>query len=133
MNVGMSSRIHAFLMSCVCVAGSLLVGIAAAASEDVPAEQWHAYGRASTQQRFHPLDAINVDSVRRLGLQWSLDLPNETALVSTPLFADGTLYFAGNFSVVYAVDPRLGRIKWSYDPKTRETLARQHTKMWVNW
>jgi quinohemoprotein ethanol dehydrogenase len=126
-------RIGAFLMSCACIVGSLAHGPGAYALESVSADQWVAYGRDSTQQRFSPLDAINVETVKHLGLQWSLDLPNETALVSTPLFVDGTLYFSGNFSVVYAVDPKQGRVKWSYDPKTRETLARQHTKMWVNW
>jgi quinohemoprotein ethanol dehydrogenase len=115
-------------MSCVCIAGSLTQDLGAYAANSVPAGQWAAYGRDDTQQRFSPLDAINVESVKHLGLQWSLDLPNETALVSTPLFVDGTLYFTGHFSVVYAVDPKQGHVKWVYDPKTRETLAQQRSR-----
>jgi quinohemoprotein ethanol dehydrogenase len=125
--------IAALIMSCACFAGLLTEAVSAYALEAAPADEWHEYGRDYSQQRFSPVDSINAESVKHLGLQWSLELPNETALVSTPLYVDGTLYFTGNFSVVYAVDPKQGRLKWSFDPKTRETLARERSKMVVNF
>jgi quinohemoprotein ethanol dehydrogenase len=94
--------------------------------------QWLSYGRNYSEQRYSPLYAVNGDNVNRLGLQWTLDLPNESALVSTPLSVDGTLYFVGNFSVLYAVDARTGRLKWTYDPKTTEALAHLHSRSKVN-
>src|ERR1700730_9466730 len=76
---------------------------------------------------------INKKSVDKLGLKWALDLPNETSLVSTPLMVRDTLYFTGKFSVVYGVSARTGKIKWVFDPKAREELAKGARRMSANW
>ena len=102
------------------------------ASHSAPGE-WLSYGGDAAQDRFSPLSAINQKTVQRLGLKWSLDLPNETNFVATPLMADGMLYFPGKFSVVYAVDARTGSIVWSFDPKAREALAKTPRRMAYNW
>src|ERR1700722_15050272 len=104
----------ALVMSCTCLGYIPTEAVAAYAPDDTSSNEWPEYGRDHSQQRFSPADSINAESVKHLGLQWSLDLPNETALVSTPLFIDGTLYFTGNFSVVYAVDAKQGRLKWTF-------------------
>jgi quinohemoprotein ethanol dehydrogenase len=75
---------------------------------------WLSVGRAS-ENRFSPLSDINDHTVKRLGLAWHLDLPNEGALQATPLAVDGVLYFSGSRSGVYAVDGRTGRRLWSFD------------------
>jgi quinohemoprotein ethanol dehydrogenase len=62
-----------------------------------------------------------------------LELPEETNLVATPLMVEGVLYFPGKFSVVYAVDARSGKIKWTFDPKAREALAKTPRRMSYNW
>jgi quinohemoprotein ethanol dehydrogenase len=102
------------------------------ASHSAPAE-WLSYGGDAAQDRFSPLSAINQKTVRRLGLKWTLGLPNETNFVATPLMAAGMLYFPGKFSVVYAVDARTGSIVWSFDPKAREALAKTPRRMAYNW
>jgi quinohemoprotein ethanol dehydrogenase len=95
--------------------------------------EWLSYGGDAAQDRFSPLGAINRQTIQRLGLKWILDLPNETNLVATPLMANDILYFPGKFSVVYAVDARTGGIVWSFDPKSREALAKTPNRMAYNW
>jgi len=36
---------------------------------------WPAFGRTYGEQHYSPLDQVNTDTVKRLGLAWSLDLP----------------------------------------------------------
>jgi quinohemoprotein ethanol dehydrogenase len=95
--------------------------------------EWSSYGGGTAQDRFSRLDAINPKTIRRLGLEWALDLPNETNLVATPLMVNGCLYFTGKFSVVYAVDARTGKVTWSFDPKARDELTKTPNRMTYNW
>lgn len=109
----------------------LIAGVACAAAQE-PAGQWPSYGRDHTEQRFSPLDAVNTRTVGKLGLQWWLDLPRETALVSTPLMIGDTLYFSGKFGVVYAVNARTGTLRWTYDPGSVAVLARSPPRLTIN-
>ena len=95
--------------------------------------EWSSYGGGAAQERFSSLSAVNQRTIRRLGLEWALDLPNETNLVATPLMVNGLLYFTGKFSVVYAVDARTGKVTWSFDPKAREELDKTPRRMTYNW
>lgn len=95
--------------------------------------EWASYGGDAAQDRFSALNAINRETVGRLRLAWELELPEETNLVATPLMVKGVLYFPGKFSVVYAVDARSGKIKWTFDPKAREALAKTPRRMSYNW
>jgi quinohemoprotein ethanol dehydrogenase len=77
---------------------------------------WPGYGRTFDQQRFSPLNQINVSNVKRLGLVSFLDL--DVWNVSTvPLESSGVIYFAAGFSVVHAVDAVSGKLLWRYDPR----------------
>ncbi len=67
---------------------------------------------------FSRLDAIDTGNVGRLGLAFSVDLPDETTLEGTPIAVDGTIYFTGTHTKVYAVDGATGPLKWEYDPQT---------------
>ena len=78
---------------------------------------WPAYGRTFSEQRFSPLNQINRQSVSRLGLAWSLELPAVWNVSSAPVAVDGVIYIAVGFSVIYAVDAASGKQLWSYDPK----------------
>jgi len=79
---------------------------------------WPSYGRDTNEDRFSPLTEINGDSIDKLGLAWSLDLPREArSLEATPLEVNGVLYFTTSLSVVYAVDVKTGKKLWVYDPQ----------------
>jgi quinohemoprotein ethanol dehydrogenase len=78
---------------------------------------WPEYGRTFSEQRFSPLDQINRQTVPKLGLAWSLELPDVWNVSSAPVEVDGVIYIAVGFSVIYAVDAVSGKVLWSYDPK----------------
>src|ERR1700683_513357 len=78
---------------------------------------WYSHGGSRDEGNYSVLDQINAQTVGRLGLAWSLDLPGEVSLEATPLAIDGRLYFSGSSSDVYAVDARSGRVLWKYDPQ----------------
>src|SRR6188474_2423290 len=101
--------------------GKSAAGIdAVALTEDKDGANWAAFGRTYSEQRFSPLTQINASNVAQLKPDWFLDLPEDRALVSTPLVANGVLYFVGSLNVVRAVDATTGAIKWRYDPKVME-------------
>ena len=105
--------------SVLVLAGGLSAGIGA----QTPAaagtgDDWTATGGSSDETGFSRLDRITTGNVGRLGLAWSLDLPNEVSLEATPLEVGGTIYFSGSYAAVYAVDAVTGKQLWRYDPET---------------
>ena len=92
---------------------------------------WLAYGRNHNEQRFSPLAQISDSNVGKLGVAWFMDLPGEIALVSTPLVADGVMYFTGNMNVIRAVDATSGKLLWSYDPQVAREVAGHKRLGWV--
>ena len=88
----------------------------AAMSDETAGENWLAFGRTYSEQRFSPLDQINDVNVSGLGVDWYLDLPEDRGLVSTPLVVDGVLYFIGSMNRVRAVDATNGELLWQFDP-----------------
>jgi quinohemoprotein ethanol dehydrogenase len=91
---------------------------------------WPSYGRASTEQRYSPLDRINAGNVNELGVQWVTELPDERSLIATPLAIDGVLYFTGSYSRTYAIDARTGKVLWTFDPKSIERAGDRLRVMW---
>jgi len=79
---------------------------------------WSSYGLDHTEQRFSPLDQINRSNVGRLGLDWSLNVPDAVSINSTPLAIDGVIYSSADRAIVHAVDGATGRLLWSYDPQS---------------
>ena len=112
------------------VAAPLARGEGVGASVD---SQWLSYGRDATQQRFSPLGEITKENIGTLGPAWQLALPNDTTVQATPLEVNGTLYFPIKFGAVYAVDARNGKVKWTFDPKSREELAKTPRRTTYQW
>ena len=99
------------------MAGGDATGDARRPSRAEPDSNWNTHNGGSNESNFSALEQINKQSIGRLGLAWSLDLAGEVSLEATPLAIDGTLYFTGSSSDVYAVDARSGKIRWKYDPE----------------
>ena len=79
---------------------------------------WGDHGAAADESGYSRLTEINRATIGRLGLAWSLDLPDERGVLeATPLEVDGTLYFTGSHGAVHAVDALSGKLKWRYDPE----------------
>ncbi|MDQ8698415.1 PQQ-dependent dehydrogenase, methanol/ethanol family [Hyphomicrobium sp. LHD-15] len=102
----------------------------AALADPAQKDNWLAYGRDHSEQRFSPLDQINAENVGKTGLAWSLPLPEDRALVGTPLVVDGVLYFTGSYSVARAVDAKTGKLIWEYDPETLKHAGDRARMMW---
>lgn len=90
---------------------------------------WPGFGRTAGEQHFSPLKEIDKDSVHKLGLAWSMDLPPQNS-VSAPLAIDGMLYTATGYSVVRAINAETGELLWEYDPKVPEVAGRKLRQGW---
>ncbi len=95
-------------------------------------EDWLAYGRTHSEQRFSPSTQINRTSVTNLGVEWYMDLPNDVGLVSTPLLVNGIMYFTGTMNIIRAVDARTGRLLWQYDPDVAGNIGKDRQVGWVH-
>ena len=96
---------------------------------DQEPQNWLTTGRDAGEQHFSPLDQINTESVRRLGLAW-VDEANASRgrvhhrLEATPVVVDGTMYASGPWGVVYALDAATGKPRWRFDPEVDAGRAR---------
>jgi alcohol dehydrogenase (cytochrome c)/quinohemoprotein ethanol dehydrogenase len=80
-------------------------------------QNWLAHGRTYSEQRYSPLDSINMANVKELGLAWSLNLDTSRGQEATPLVIDGVMYSTSAWSKVQAIDAATGKLLWQYDPK----------------
>ena len=114
------------------VGAALVAALVAAApvSAARSAGDWPLNGRTFHEEHYSPLRQVNAGNARTLGLAFEFDdfvvrgrthRGNE----ATPLMVDGTLYFSGPWSVVYAVDARTGALRWKHDPGVDGQWARR--------
>src|SRR5438552_9231505 len=101
MNVGYGWFAAAWLCA-ACARAAVPVDGSAIGAEQPPGD-WLSYGRNYNEQRFSPLAQIDTGNVNQLGLYWWLGLDGIKSLEATPLAREGTLYFTGNDSIVFAV------------------------------
>ena len=82
------------------------------------AGEWLMYGRDYHNNRYSPLSQITPNNVSQLKPVFAYSTGGKFAgLEATPLFHDGTLYFTGDYSRVFALDARTGTIRWYWEPK----------------
>ena len=75
-------------------------------------------GRTYGEQHFSPLQAIDANNVKQLGLAWFYDLDTaHRGQESTPLVIDGVMYVTGAWSKVFALNAKSGAPLWTFDPK----------------
>ncbi len=86
---------------------------------------WLAYGRTHSEQRFSPSAEIDTGNVSNLKPDWFMDLPDDVGLVSTPLVIDAVMYFTGTMNVIRAVDAATGKLIWTYDPEVFKEVGRK--------
>ena len=78
---------------------------------------WMSTGRDYGEQRFSPLDQINLDNIGDLGLAWHAEIDTSRGQEATPIVVDGALYVSTAWSMVKAYDARTGRKLWEFDPE----------------
>ncbi|MGN7294162.1 glucose/quinate/shikimate family membrane-bound PQQ-dependent dehydrogenase [Rhizobium sp. SAFR-030] len=101
---------------------------------NVPAGEWHQYGRTPYGQRYSPLDQINLENVSSLQEVWryqtgDVKLPEdvgETTYQVTPLKIGNSLYLCTPHNWAIAIDATTGKQQWKYDPNVGLNPDRQH-------
>jgi PQQ-dependent dehydrogenase (methanol/ethanol family) len=89
---------------------------------------WLTYHGTYRSYHFSPQEQINASNVRQLKVAWMHHPGRATrGLQSMPLVADGTLYYSGSYSRVFALDGATGQVKWSYFPKLDDELVTAQT------
>ncbi|SEM18612.1 quinoprotein glucose dehydrogenase [Pseudoxanthomonas sp. GM95] len=92
---------------------------------------WTAYGRNTSGDRFAQFDQINKANVKDLKVAWTYrtgDMAVDGAEYQvTPLKVDDTVYLCTPLSKVMAVDATTGKEKWRFDPKA---VVSASTKGW---
>ncbi len=87
------------------------------------AGDWLMYGRDYRNQRFSPLDEINVGNVANLKPVFAYSTAGKQGgLEATPIYSDGVLYFSGDYARVFALDARTGTLRWYWEPKYEDGL-----------
>src|SRR6516164_4058031 len=123
--MGCSFKARAWALAACAVAAMALAGCQGKSPANVDAQRltaadqdpgdWMSHGRTYSEQRFSPLDKINADNAKDLGLAWSFELSTNRGVEVTPIVVDGVMYVTSSWSFVYALDARTGALKWKYD------------------
>jgi alcohol dehydrogenase (cytochrome c) len=88
-----------------------------------PPGEWLSYGRTYSNQCYSTLDAITPGNVGELKPVFAYSTGGRFAgLEATPLFHDGSLYFTGDYSRVFALDARTGTVRWYWEPEFDEAI-----------
>jgi alcohol dehydrogenase (cytochrome c) len=98
-----------------------------ALSADREPQNWLLHHKNYQGHRFSALKEVNIDTVGKLGLAFTVGLGGLQAggrhaqgnLEATPLVDNGMMYIADGWGSVYAIDVssgKKGEIKWKFDP-----------------
>jgi quinohemoprotein ethanol dehydrogenase len=124
-------------VTCIAALTVLLSGCArgpqpidnAALNNDQDGRNWPAFGRTFSEAHYSPLAAINTETVKRLGLAWTLDL-DVTNSITAPLAVNGVVYVGAGHGVIHAVEAKSGKLLWRYDAKAMEANAEKLRVAW---
>src|ERR1700726_1293841 len=99
-----------------------------ARSEAGGQNDWLTYHGSYKSYHYSPLAQINTSNVANLSVAW-IHIPGRSTrgLQSTPLAADGVLYYSNSYSRVFALDGATGEVLWSYFPELDEALIARQT------
>ncbi|MFT5887938.1 MAG: quinohemoprotein ethanol dehydrogenase [Zhongshania sp.] len=85
--------------------------------------EWAKHGGGDAEQRFSPLEQINAETIKGLGLAWAFDLGVSRGIEATPLVVDGVIYVTATWNKVFALDAKTGSLRWQFDPQVDRSKA----------
>ncbi len=93
-----------------------------------PKDNWLTNGGTLWNQRYSPLDEINVDNVGDLKGVWMTNLKGsgieaKYSAEAQPIVYDGTMYVPTGADDVFAVDVASGDILWEYKGELEKTIS----------
>ncbi|MCK9284649.1 MAG: PQQ-dependent dehydrogenase, methanol/ethanol family [Rhodocyclaceae bacterium] len=113
-----------------CTLALFNLGLTAAVAREVAPGDWPGFGRDAAEQHYSPLADINESTIGRLNLAWYFDIPGTVLATSSPVAANGVLYFTTGYSVIRAVDGATGRLLWTYDPRVSKVAGKRMRAAW---
>ncbi len=66
------------------------------------------------QQRFHPAEGINRNTVKKLHVAWIFQTDVRESMETSPIVVNGVMYVTTSFDHVYALDAKSGEQLWEY-------------------
>jgi alcohol dehydrogenase (cytochrome c) len=96
--------------------------------ENPSPNDWLTYHGSYDSHHYSALTQINTQNVKNLQVAW-IHIPGRSTrgLQSTPLVADGVLYYSGSYSRVFALNGATGEVLWSYFPELDDALVARQT------
>jgi quinohemoprotein ethanol dehydrogenase len=99
------------------IAALMIMAMAQLSFASSASNEWPVHGGTDLEQRFSPLEQINVDTIGKLGLAWSFEFDSNRGQEATPIVTGGVMYVSTAWSRVYALDAGTGRELWRFDPQ----------------
>ncbi|MEY4762898.1 MAG: hypothetical protein RLZZ200_2754 [Pseudomonadota bacterium] len=118
----------ALLAGCANAPAPVVIDNASLANEQ-DGTNWPAFGRTFRETHYSPLSQVNTESVKRLGLAWTLDL-DVTNSITAPLAVNGVIYLGAGHGIIHAVEAKTGKLLWRHDARAME---RNPDKLHVAW
>jgi alcohol dehydrogenase (cytochrome c) len=84
-------------------------------------QNWLSYWGDYQGKHYSPLTQITPANVSKLAARWSVQMPGESVLETTPLVVDGIMYTAGPPGQVFAIDAKTGLQIWKYERRQKVT------------
>lgn len=100
-------------LSLMMVLSAALVFSGFAGAHDHP-EDWANHGHSYGNQRYSPLNEINLHNVDQLIPAWTYHSGVNATFQATPIVIKGVMYVSLPFSGVAAIDAKTGEEKWKY-------------------
>ncbi len=124
-----TGSISAGFLVCALLAWAQSLSCGQRRAESYPDTPWTNHGGDKGSRKYSPIDQIKADNVNRLRVAWRWSSPDNEIVrqhpglrpfihEATPINPDGVLYTVTSLSQVAALDPRTGRSRWVFDPKS---------------
>ena len=77
---------------------------------------WNGWGNGVIDSRYQPKPGGRLDGagLKGLKLKWAFGLPAASEVYAQPTLAGGQLYVSSDTGMVYAIDPKSGCARWSF-------------------
>jgi PQQ-dependent dehydrogenase (methanol/ethanol family) len=77
-------------------------------------DNWLTYGHGYANQRYSALDQIDTGNIGRLVPKWIYQTGVLGTFPTSPIVADGVMYFSTPYNHVVALDAATGKLRWRY-------------------
>jgi quinohemoprotein ethanol dehydrogenase len=99
---------------------SMLLAGSSSAFSDPQNTNWAFLGNGPQVQHHSDLSQVNKETIGKLGLAWSAEIPTSYGLVGNPLIKNGVVFQGGPGGQIFANDLKSGKLLWHFTAKYPE-------------